>query len=296
MLTLITYSGVAIIVVAILAFLLPGFKRQNETSIVADYISKSEGERKYDEQNRLFMYIALNLQKKNWLDAVLGADQRRKYEKLDRPESYEFFIGKMLFYSVVMSAVILPLYLLSQKVIFLFLIPVAFIAMIWASTDYLNGLLEKRDKMILKELPNLFDKMIIALEVGRPLENILTSVSEKTEKTNPVFSNLLKRLVSDSNSYTLPVALQIFSDNVSLPIVYNFVSIVNVIREKGFHEAESDLLSIHKDMRDLKRISTREKNRNKPAKMNFFTIVGVVIGIVFMIFMSTKIYGIINVF
>ena len=294
MLQIIISLGLMLISIALLQLVLPGFRKQDKAARVAELLSQSKAELARSEQNTFLLHMEQRLQNKKWIDFILGVERRTQYEKLERKESYEFYLAKLFLQSVGLSASTFIFYVSYPGIITLILPFIAFVAMIWSSLDQLNKLVSRREKLILQELPSLFEKMIIALEVGRPLENIMESMAKSKETSNPMFANLLKRLVSDSHSYTLPVALQTFADSISLPIVYNFVSIVNIIREKGFHEAEQDLNSLQQDIRSLKRVMVRERNKNKPAKLFIFTGVGIGVGIICMFFMSAKLIGIIN--
>ncbi|GIP08847.1 type II secretion system F family protein [Paenibacillus macerans] len=276
--------AVMLIVIPLLALTLPGFRRQKKLANVASLLQKSESELMLMGQNPLIRSFAVSLSKRPWLDVVFGKKLRIMYHKLERKESYELFMAKTLVQSILPCLGILALANVLKQPILYVMAPVSVVLFFSTALNGITRDFKQRKSLLIRDLPNLINKMITALEVGKPLTLIFTEVSERC---GPLLAGMLRKLVADTNIMSMRDALQNFAKQVDLPVMYDFVSVVNIIMEKGFREAEADLNGIKNDLRELRKLSLDELTKGSPTKMNWFYFI--MIGHVLIFFFLTMI-------
>ncbi len=266
----------------LLHLILPSFEKQKDAERIARLLSNGSTKKAVGDIDPEQLHP---IQK--FIDVLIGEEFRKKYNELDREEGFESYLLKMFGVSLLMaSTAVLYYFFIVPFTPFLILGPIAIVVVMWASLDRLTKLVKKREQQILHDLPLLFERMEVALEVGRSMQDIWQEVSRRCQ---PPMAKLLKKLITDS-IYGEREALQTFADSIRHPTVYSLVSVVNVIRDRGFEEAESALKSIQTDMRSLRRMSLQEKNRTKPALLHVFLIVGIGIDLIFLFLMVGKMF------
>jgi Flp pilus assembly protein TadB len=262
------YAFAAILsIIPLLNLILPSFERQKRASTLAFYINKSDSEISRLKQNAFVRSLGDRMQKGKWLDSIFGKKNREMYDALGYTESYEHYLAK----SILLSSLILPIpifFAFATKVpFFAVMSPVLVGMMMFSYLRKINIKYKERQNRIIRDLPNLISKISIALEVGQPLVRIFQEVCDDCE---PLLAELLKKLIANTNVMPMRSALQLFAQDINIPVMYDFVSVVNVIIEKGFHEAEDDLNSIQIDLKELRRLSLIERTKGNPEKMNLF--------------------------
>lgn len=263
---LFTISGI-LCILPILHLALPGFERQKRMANLASMLNMTEVEVKRLQENSLVRSLGDQIKKGNWLDRIFGQQRRVNYEALEMSYSYEYYISKVFLQSLVVLPVPIFFALATKQMFFLVMGPVLSGLLFYSGLRKIKLKYQERQNRLIRDLPNLISKMIIALEVGQQLTDIFREVSERCD---PLLSKLLKQLIANSNNMPMRSALQIFANEVNLPVMYDFISVVNVIMEKGFHEGEGDLNSIKNDLKELRRLSLIELTKGNPEKMNFF--------------------------
>ncbi|ARR10739.1 hypothetical protein [Paenibacillus bovis] len=258
--------GLFLLVIGLLNALLPNFKRQNQLNAIATLITMNELDRERSKQGHLTRYLTKHTKGLGSLDYLLGETTRRMYLGLGKKESYEVYIINHLITSIALGTVPLMVYTVFPQKLFVAAAPVLAGLFFYTSIMSIKNEYNKRQKLLIRDLPNMISKMIIALEVGRPLNNIFREISEH-KQTSPLLSQMLKRLITDSREMSLQDALDKFANEVDLPVVYDFTSVVNVVIVRGFDEAEKDLNAVKDDLRDLRYISLGEQTRKEPGKM-----------------------------
>lgn len=274
--------------IPILRIALPGFQRQKKLSNIASLLNKTDSEIAELNQNVFIRSAAKGMKKGDWLDKILGVKKRKMYRALNKTESYEHYLANIALKSLV--GLPAPIFLsMTTGSLWLGGIALPLMAlMLYSGLDKINKGYKERQNQLIKELPDLISKMIIALEVGRPLTEIFEGVSEHCD---PLLGKLLKKLIADTNTMSMKDALQRFANEVNLDVMFDFVSVTNIILDKGFHEAESDLKSIKTDLRELRRLSMIELTKGNPAKMNTYYFMMIFIVIIFVFLMAQKIFG-----
>lgn len=250
----------------VLGLILPNFKRDKMLSNIATMMNMSELERERSNQGYLTRYLTQKTKKSSGFNYLLGEANRRMYMGLSKKDSYEVYIFNNLITSLAIGSVPLMLYALLPQKIFLAAAPLIAGFYFYTALLSIKKQYKLRQNLLIRDLPNMISKMIIALEVGRPLTNIFREISE-SKQTSYLLSQMLKRLITDSREISMQDALDKFANEVDLPVVHDFASVVNVVIVRGFHEAEKELNVIKDDLRDIRYISLREQTNKNPGKI-----------------------------
>lgn len=272
----------------VLSLVLPGFDRQKKIKKMAVLLNMDEKELRRMEQNSVVALFADRMEKWRWLDLIFGTSTREKYLTLNKSDSYPYFISKIIFKALLFIPLVLLLPMVSHMPILYVLVPLIVGLLIWNDINDISKQHKKRQNLLIRDLPNLISKMINALEVGKPLKEIFESASNQGSE---LLSQMLKRLIANSDRMLMKDALKIFAEDIDLPVMYDFVSVVNVILEKGFYEGEDDLNSIKNDLRALRKLSLIELTKGNPEKMNLFYGVLIFHDMIFMGMMAFKLFA-----
>ncbi|MEC0167371.1 hypothetical protein [Paenibacillus graminis] len=269
--------------VPLLRLTVPGFERQKRAASVAEWIAQGETGA---ADPGVVRWVAGRLP-----GVVTNSKWKLQYNRLGYRSSFELYMAGLLLQSLLPALLLLMLAMISgQWLLFgigLIVSPLIFVLLI----RRIHSAYQKRQIQLIADLPFLIGQMMTALEVGKPLTRIFQEVSVQC---GPILQTMLKRLVANMSIYSQRDALQLFAQEVDLPVMYDFVSVVNVVAEKGFHEAEDDLHMVKNGLRQLSKLALREKTRGNPGKMNWFYIAVVLHVLVFFGFMVVKIFGAIN--
>lgn len=261
-------ASLFVLCLLILSLLLPNFSQQKKMKNIATMLLKTEAERDKMMQNQVLVAFTDRLEKKKWFFS-LGAQLKAKFDLLGRSESFALYMTKTIMYSTAAAVIGLVRYVLSPQPIVLALPPVLFILVWYLRNRNISVQYKKRETKLIADLPNLISKMISALEVGKPLTDIFRKVAAGD---NPLLSGLLKKLLANTEAMSIQDAMLIFAKDVNIPVIYDFVGVVNIVIEKGFTEAEKDLRGIKDDLRELRLLSLQEQTKGNPGKMNAYYI------------------------
>ncbi|MEK4108635.1 hypothetical protein NST28_31655 [Paenibacillus sp. FSL R10-2791] len=267
---------------------MPGFDRQKKITKMAVFLNMDEKEIRRMEQNSFLVLFSDRIEKWKWLDQIFGEATRAKYMTLNKKDSYPYFISKTILKSLLFVPIMVLLPVVTHMPILYTLVPLSVGLLIWNDINDISKQHKKRQNLLIRDLPNLISKMINALEVGKPLKGIFEAASNQGSE---LLGQMLKRLIANSDRMLMKDALKIFAEDIDLPVMYDFVSVVNVILEKGFHEGEDDLNSIKNDLRDLRRLSLIELTKGNPEKMNLFYGILIFHDMIFMGLMAFKLFA-----
>ncbi|QDA30212.1 hypothetical protein [Paenibacillus polymyxa] len=280
-----------LLIVPILHLVLPDFQQQKKVENLAAMMNKSENEIEQMNQNAILRFLANQLERKSFVDMILGENRRMVYMSLDKKDSYGLFLAKALLKSFSM----VPFFIIAGLWIHVPILHVMGVLTVgllfWSALDSIKKEMKKRQATIIRDLPSLISKMIGALEVGTPLIQVFDEVSQTS---SPVLSSMLKKLISNSGVVSMKVALQGFAKSVNLPEMYDFISVVNVINEKGFREAEEDLKQIDGSLQRLSKQSMEERTRGNPEKMTIYYALAICMVLGFLVATVVKMSAMVN--
>ncbi|WP_268627003.1 hypothetical protein [Paenibacillus alvei] len=263
--------AVVLIVVPVLQLIIPNFKKQKELANIASWLNKSDVELNQLNHGvlvRAFSQKILPLIDEKWsIDRIFGKKLHEKYVSLGKKESYIEYLAILLVKSLIMVPPIILLSIVLKNSLVLLLAPISIVALFIGYVNQINTLHKTRQSLLIRDLPNLISKMMIALETGNSFTDIFKMVAKDS---SPLLSDMIKRLIANEQIMPMRDALRIFAQEVDLPVMYDFVSVVNVGLEKGYKDAIQDFESIKNDLRELRRLSLIEQTKGNPQKMNLF--------------------------
>lgn len=293
--SILMFIAVGMITVSVLTVLLPDFKRQKQLASIASWLNKSDAEIQTLNQSQMVRLLSeriLPAIDRKWsIQYLFGKKFYEKYQSLGRSESYMVYIANIILKSLIMVPPILFLAFATKNPLVYLLVPVSIIILFYSYLRGINQLHKNRQNQLINDLPNLISKMILALETGKSFVEVFTQVADQS---NDLLANMLKRLIANMQIMDRKEALQIFANEVDLPVIYDFVSVVNVGMDKGYKEAIPDFNSIKNDLRSLRKLSLVEQTKGNPEKMNLFYVILCAHVVVFLFIAMTKMFSLLN--
>jgi len=116
---------------------------------------------------------------------------------------------------------------------------------------------------IVRDIPELIDKMRISLASGKDYISALRTVRENS---GPRLSAILDKLINDMQIMKPSLALDEFAAAFGMPVMIKFVAAVKVGIETGYEQSENYFIHIEQDIRDLRKLALEELTRSKPEK------------------------------
>jgi len=283
--------GFLVVVVVALNMLLPGFEKQRQVARFAESINLTAAEITRMQQNPMVRAVSDSMQRNNWMINLFGRKNKEIYEKLGMPQKYEVYIAQTLVYAILTSIMMIVVALLLEIPILYLLAPIGSGIMIWQQMGKIALMNKNRKNELTRDLTLLISKMLGALEVGTPLRSVFEQVSKRS---GPLLSDLLNKLIADLNAMPMKDALERFANTVDIQEIYDFVSVVNIIQDKGFRESESDLQGIQNDIDRLNRLSLELRLEGEPKKFNKFNYLMIAHVAIFILFMIIKLWNAVN--
>lgn len=290
--SILLFIGVGMITVTVLTLLLPNFQRQKQLASLASWLNKSDVEIHSLNQNQMVRLISENIlpriDKKWSIKFIFGKGFYEKYHKLGRKESYMEYLAQMILKSLMMVPALFFLAIVAESALLYWLIPASIAVLFYTFLNDINSQYRKRQNQLINDLPNLISKMILALETGKSFTLVFDEVADQSK---PLLAEMIKKLIANMQIMDRKAALQEFAKDVDLPVIYDFVSVVNVGMDKGYKEAIPDFESIKNDLRELRKLSLIEQTKGNPAKMNLFYVILIAHILVFLFLAFIKIFS-----
>lgn len=298
MVPILLFSAALLVIIPLMNLLLPNFQHQKHVTSIASFLGKSENELRRMNHNSMTRFFSERFLPKiddKWkIDNIFGKKTRERFRALGRNESYLEYLGMCSFRAIVVSLLVVVLFFLLDMPTLILLSPVVLIGLMIAQLQDLKNQFKKRQNLLIRDLTNLIGKIVTSLESGKPLPVIFEQVANQTRVSNPLLSTMLKRLIANSQKMPMREALQIFANEVQIPVMYDFISIVHIAMEKGYSEAVPDFLAIKSDIRNLRRLSLVERTKGNPEKMNLFYGLIFLIVFIFLILTGVKVFDAMN--
>lgn len=282
------FMGIGLLVGAVLMLVLPSVEHHKQLVHTASWVNQRDSPLYSSVMVRAFSQSVLP-RLDNW--NLLGRKLRHKYEVLGKKESYFEYLAIISLKSLLLVPFIIVAGIVMEEQWLFFSAPISVFLLGALHLSDIHKQYKKRESLLIADLPNLISKMMIALETGTPFERIFTQVSEQC---HPLLGGMLKQLLSHSKYVSMSDALQRFARDVNLPIMYDFVSVVQVGLDKGYKTAMGDLENIKNDLKTLRRLSLVEQTKANPAKMNLLYVVLFAHIPIFLLCTAFKMFGVMN--
>jgi|GEM_PF-4157806 len=265
------YAGSALILTFfILQIALPNFNRQKRFAEQARLNLLREDQIQL-EQDKVTSYIEHNIigviDNRFGLDRILGVEFRKKYQLLDKEMSYERFLADAFGKSCIIAAATLVLPYLFEDKLYIAIAPVALMLSFLFLFKEIDAEYKKRQSEIVKDIPNLIDKMMITLEAGKPF--ITTFQQIQRSSSSPRMKKMLNRLIANMGIMRQSDAIEQFARDTGIPEMYQFAVAVKIGIENGYEEAQPYFQSIKHDLRELRKTALEELTRSKPEKIKY---------------------------
>ncbi|KNZ69040.1 hypothetical protein Tfer_2284 [Thermincola ferriacetica] len=215
-------------------------------SLVADFLPKIEK--------------ALDLQK------LFGYDLRNMLKMMGEKKKPERLLADHIVTAVLAGSVMLVLPLVTGFELYFLLYPVAIILIMVGQAQMVKKRFKAWQNEVVKDIPELIDKMRISLASGK---DYLSALKKVQENSGPRLSKIVERLINDMQIMRPAQALDEFAQDFGLPVMVKFVAALKVGMEVGYEQAESYFANIEDDIRDLRKLSLEELTKNKPEKVVF---------------------------
>jgi Flp pilus assembly protein TadB len=268
--SIILASGILIGISYLLHSILPNFKRQKKYTTTATQILKSELELKQGSKGALTQLIAQKvvptIERKVRIDTLFGRHFRKMYKLLDREESFEEMVGNKLTVSFVGVIPFFALPLVTKESLYFIGIPVWFIISFVLQMQGIKHQYKKRQMEISKDLPQLIDKMMIALEAGKPF---IITFHQVQKSSGPRMEKMLKKLISNMQVMKATDAIDLFARETNIPVMYQFAVACKIGIENGYEESQNYFHLIKNEMKELRKTALEELTKSKPEKVNF---------------------------
>lgn len=146
---------------------------------------------------------------------------------------------------------------------YLALYPVAVIFLIMHGYRKHKADYEKWQREIIRDLPDLIDKLRISFASGR---DYLSAFIQARDTSGPKMRAMIDKLINDLQCMRPTQALDIFADSFKMPAVTKFTSAVKIALEYGYESAESYFQTIEQDIMEVRRVAIEELTKSKPEK------------------------------
>lgn len=123
---------------------------------------------------------------------------------------------------------------------------------------------EQWQKEILKDLPDLIDKLRISFASGR---DYLSAFMQARDSSGPKMRTMIEKLINDLQCMRPTQALDIFAESFKMPAVTKFTSAVKIAIEYGYESAENYFRTIENDIMEVRRAAIEELTKSKPEKV-----------------------------
>ncbi|GIP08236.1 hypothetical protein J1TS5_04060 [Paenibacillus macerans] len=247
---------------------LPGFDLEKRYASQAALLMKNHKELRRLKMDPVTVFIA-----DKWFPKlsqlrlpILNGKLRRMYQLLGNENTFEEELADKLLKSVVGSLPFLVLPFLLHVPALFFVVPAAIAVFFFAQLNEISKAYKRRQDEIIRDLPQLISKMMIALETGK---SFMTTIQRLEETSGPRMKSMLSRLNTNIRIMKLTAAVDLFATETDVPIMRDFAAAVKIGVNSGYGEAKKYFDSIKGDLRKLRLVGLKELTRSQPEKIKY---------------------------
>lgn len=142
--------------------------------------------------------------------------------------------------------------------------PVAVFILIWQRYRKFRANYEQWQKEIIRDLPDLIDKLRISFASGR---DYISAFVQARDSSGPKMRVMIDKLINDLQCMRPTQALDIFAESFQMPAVTKFTSAVKIAIEYGYESAENYFQTIENDIMEVRKVAIEELTKAKPEKV-----------------------------
>jgi hypothetical protein len=257
----------------LLHHVLPNFKTQKKYATTASLLLKTDIELKQQKNSAFSKFLAAKvvptIENKVKFDYILGHNFRKMYQLLGKEETFEEMVANKITISLVGTLPFLALPIITSENLYFLALPIGFILFFFILMQAIRVEYKKRQSEIIRDLPQLIDKMLIALESGKPF---ITTFQQVQKSSGPRMANMIKKLIADMQIMKATDALEIFAKDTGIPVMYQFAVACKIGIENGYEESQNYFYMIKDEMKELRKASLEELTRSKPEKVKLLYV------------------------
>lgn len=261
---------VAIMIISILIFarFLPGFELEKRYASQAALIVKSNQELRRMRMDPMTLFIAEKWMPKltNLRLPLLSGQLRRMYNLLGKDNTFEEELADKLLKSIVGCLPFLVLPFIFKIPALLLALPVVIMVFYLAQLTEIRKEYKKRQDEIVRDLPQLISKMMIALETGK---SFITTLQRLEETSGPRMKRMLVRLNANVRIMKLTDAVDLFAAETDIPVMRDFAAAVKIGVNNGYVEAKKYFDNIKGDLKKLRLAALKDMTRSQPEKIKY---------------------------
>ncbi|CAH8248445.1 hypothetical protein WJ0W_007113 [Paenibacillus melissococcoides] len=282
------FLGAFIFSLFILQKALPGFASQQKyskrTLQIASELSTA-GQQKGLE-NFLLNKVVPWCKKILGIEYILGPKMKNMVEVVGEYPSVEAMLVKKLIRSAIFALPTLFLLVISPTLLITY--PVAVGIAFYRDVKDTKKSFEKLQREITKDLPMLIDKLMIALETGKPFIQVFQEVEQTS---GPKLKHLLRRLNANMQYMRTEEALEIFAKETTVPVMLQFSTAVKIGIQQGYESAAAYFDDIKVELRQLRRVALEELTKGKPEQAQLYTFLMIIVALGSVIFVLVQVFG-----
>lgn len=161
----------------------------------------------------------------------------------------------------------LPLVLTSALTgvwVYMALYPLGVFLITYRQYNNLRNKFKKWQIELVKDLPELIDKLRISFAGGR---DHISALIQANESSGPRMRIVVDQLINDLQYMRYNQAFDQFSNSLKIPAAAKFTAAMKISVEYGYEQAENYFRIIENDITELRRTAIEELTKSKPEKV-----------------------------
>lgn len=251
--------------------MLPNFSLEKRYASQATSLAKSNKELNRLKKDPVVLYVAERWIPKlsNLKIPILNGKLKRMYNLLGNENTFEEELADKAVKSLIGSLPFLVLpFILDLPALFL-AAPAMIVIFFFGQLNEITKDYKRRQAEIIRDLPQLISKMMIALETGK---SFMTTIQRLEETSGPRMKKMLARLNANIRIMKLTDAVDLFAVETDVPVMRDFASAIKIGVNSGYSEAKKYFDSIKGDLRKLRLAVLKDQTRSQPEKIKWLYI------------------------
>lgn len=269
--SLLLFLGVLLLTGLAVNLLLPNFNLEKRYASQASSLVKSNKELRRLKTDPITLYVAERWIPKlsNLKIPIVNGKLKRMYNLLGNENTFEEELADKAVKSLIgiLPFLVLP-FILDIPAIFL-AAPAMIVIFFFGQLNEITKDYKRRQAEIIRDLPQLISKMMIALETGK---SFMTTIQRLEETSGPRMKKMLARLNANIRIMKLTDAVDLFAAETDVPVMRDFASAIKIGVNSGYSEAKKYFDSIKGDLRKLRLAVLKDQTRSQPEKIKWLYI------------------------
>ncbi|GAC42082.1 hypothetical protein [Paenibacillus popilliae] len=282
------FLGLFIIAFILMRLYLPGFEQQDKHSQRARQLAKEMS--RVAQQKGLIPFLVMRvfplLKKFLGIEYLFGPKMINMVKVVGEYASVEEMLAQKLLRSIMFALPAIVLMFMSPVLIIAF--PLAALVLLLRDVQDTQKSFKTLQRQITKDLPPLIDKIMMALETGKPFIQVFQEVEQTS---GPKLQHLLQRLNANMQNMRPQEALEIFAKETTIPVMLQFSTAVKIGLEQGYENAKGYFDDIKVEISELRMVALEELTKGKPEQAQLYTFLMIIVGLGSVGFVIYHVFG-----